>query len=147
MNSPWPADAERPVVVGLYEKALPEQWTWEERLGSAAQTGYDFVEMSIDESELRLARLDWPTSMRAELVRCIANTGVPILTLCLSGHRKYPLGSHSPAVRQRGLDILCKAIDLACDIGARVIQIPGYDVFYEPSDRQTHAWFVQELIS
>jgi L-ribulose-5-phosphate 3-epimerase len=46
--------------VGLYEKALPASLTWEERLTAAGQAGYDFVEISIDESDERLSRLDWP---------------------------------------------------------------------------------------
>jgi L-ribulose-5-phosphate 3-epimerase len=140
-------DARDELAIGLYEKALPGEWPWEERLKAAARTGYGFVEMSIDESEPRLARLDWSATERATLRQAVANAGLPILTLCLSGHRKFPLGSHSLAVRQRGLGMLCRAIDLAADIGARMVQIPGYDVFYEPSDKQTQDWFVQELRS
>ena len=48
------AGAARPRVatlpVGLYEKALPEPWSWDKRLTAAAAAGYDFVEISIDES-------------------------------------------------------------------------------------------------
>ncbi len=88
--------------VGLYEKALPASMCWEERLAAAGQAGYDFVEISIDESDERLGRLDWAASERAALRRSIANTGVQIMTMCLSGHRKYPLGSHDPDIRRQG---------------------------------------------
>ncbi|HEX7434518.1 MAG TPA: L-ribulose-5-phosphate 3-epimerase, partial [Anaerolineaceae bacterium] len=131
--------------VGLYEKALPAAMSWEERLAAAGQAGFDFVEISIDESDERLARLDWSASKRAMLRRSIANTGVRIMTMCLSGHRKYPLGSHSPELRQQGQDILRKAIDFAGDIGLRVVQVMGYDVFYEPSDTETRANFIDSL--
>lgn len=131
--------------VGLYEKALPAEWSWEERLSGAGRAGYDFVEISIDESDGRLARLEWPPATRAALRQAIADTGVPILTVCLSGHRKYPLGSHSAQVRQRGLDILRKTIELASEIGVRVVQVMGYDVFYELSDEGTEARFVEGL--
>lgn len=131
--------------VGLYEKALPVDWPWEKRLGMAAQAGYDFIDISIDESDVRLARLDWPASERAKLQHAIANTGVPILTMCLSAHRKYPLGSHSPETRRQGLDIFRKAIQFAWDIGIRIVQIMGYDVFYETSDDETKANFVESL--
>ena len=80
--------------VGLYEKALPAELCWEERLAAAGRAGYDYVEISIDESEERLSRLDWTASERAALRNAIANTGVRISTMCLSAHRKYPLGSH-----------------------------------------------------
>ena len=131
--------------VGLYEKALPPAMSWEERLAAAGQAGYDFVEISIDESDERLARLDWAASQRAELRRSIANTGVRIMTMCLSGHRKYPLGSHEPDLRRQGQDILRKAIEFAGDIGLRVVQVMGYDVFYETSDEQTQANFIEGL--
>ncbi len=131
--------------VGLYEKALPAALCWEERLAAAGQAGYDFIEISIDESDERLARLDWSASERAELRRSIANTGVKIMTMCLSGHRKYPLGSHSLETRRHGQDILRKAIDFAGDIGLRVVQVMGYDVFYETSDEETGVNFVDGL--
>jgi L-ribulose-5-phosphate 3-epimerase len=131
--------------VGLYEKALPAALSWEERLTAAGQAGYDFVEISIDESDERLSRLDWSASQRAELRRSIANTGVKIMTMCLSGHRKYPLGSHSPELRKQGQEILRKAIDFAGDVGLRVVQVMGYDVFYEPSDEETDKNFVEGL--
>lgn len=131
--------------VGIYEKALPADITWEERLRQAGQAGYDFVEVSIDESDLRLARLEWPVSERVALRRAIANTGVPIKTMCLSGHRKYPLGSASPKVRSRALDILHRAIDFAADIGLDIVQVMGYDVFYEPAYAGTEARFLDGL--
>jgi L-ribulose-5-phosphate 3-epimerase len=131
--------------IGLYEKALPAELSWEERLAAAGQAGYEFVEISIDESDERLSRLDWSASERAALRQDIANTGVRIMTMCLSGHRKYPLGSHSSDIRRQGLDILYRAIDFAGDIGLRVVQVMGYDVFYETSDEATAAYFVEGL--
>jgi L-ribulose-5-phosphate 3-epimerase len=131
--------------VGLYEKALPVALAWEERLAAAGAAGYDFVEMSIDESDERLARLDWPASERAALCRSMANAGVPIMSMCLSGHRKYPLGSRTDELAWRGQDILRKAIDLAGDLGLRVVQVMAYDVFYEPSDETTQANFIHGL--
>ena len=131
--------------IGLYEKALPADLNWEERLAAAGQAGYDFVEISIDESDGRLSRLDWSGAERAALRQSIANTGVKIMTMCLSGHRKYPLGSHDPEIRQQGLDILYKAIRFAGDIGLRVVQVMGYDVFYETSDDDTRKYFMEGL--
>lgn len=131
--------------VGLYEKALPADWSWEKRLGCAAEAGYDYLDLSIDESDMRLARLEWPASERANLRRAMADAGISILTMCLSGHRKFPLGSQSPEIRQRGLAIFRKAIDLAADIGIRIIQVMGYDVFYEPNTVETKARFVDGL--
>jgi L-ribulose-5-phosphate 3-epimerase len=89
--------------------------------------------------------LDWGTSQRAELRRAIANSGVTIMTMVLSSHRKYPLGSHSSEIRQQGEQILHKAIEFAGDIGLRVVQVMAYDVFYETSDDETQANFMKGL--
>jgi L-ribulose-5-phosphate 3-epimerase len=118
--------------IGIYEKALPAFADWEECLGFARSAGFDFVEMSVDESDQRLARLNWTQLQRQELRRAIAATGIPVPTMCLSGHRKYPLGSADSAIRARALEILRKSIDLAADTGIRIIQIAGYFVYYEP---------------
>lgn len=131
--------------IGLYEKALPAAWSWEQRLAAAAHAGYSFLEISIDESDERLARLDWPPSARAHLCQAMAASGVPILTMCLSGHRKAPLGSRSPQVRQRAQEIMRRAIDLAVAVGVRIVQVAGYDVYYEPSDPGTVARYMEGL--
>ena len=45
--------------LGIYEKALPKNLSWPERLVLAKSCGFDFVEMSVDETDERLSRLDW----------------------------------------------------------------------------------------
>ncbi len=131
--------------VGLYEKALPAHWSWDRRMAGAADAGYSFVEVSIDESDERLARLDWSVGEKAALRRAISGSGIPLLTMCLSGHRKYPLGSKSPQVRQRAETIMRRAIAFAVDVGVRIVQVAGYDVFYEESDTDTVARYVEGL--
>lgn len=132
-------------LFGLYEKALPAGLGWEERLAAAARAGYDFVEISIDESEPRLGRLNSSAAEKETLKTAIAASGVPILTMCLSGHRKFPLGSAAPDVRQRALDIFFQAIDYSFDIGIRVIQVAGYDVFYETRDAGSRGRYLAGL--
>jgi predicted hexulose-6-phosphate isomerase len=131
--------------VGLYEKALPPDLSWEERLAAAGEAGYDYIDISIDESDERLSRLDWTASERAALRQAIANTGVRVSTMCLSAHRKYALGSRDPQTRKQGQEILYKAIELGVDIGLRVVQVMAYDVFYEESDEVTKAYFIEGL--
>lgn len=131
--------------LGIYEKALPKNLTWQDRLSIAKACGFDFVEISIDETDERLARLDWNKQQRIELVQAVIQTGVTIPSMCLSGHRRFPFGSHDPAIRQRAYDIMEKAIQLAVDIGIRTIQLAGYDVYYEDQDEQTLVYFQQGL--
>lgn len=132
-------------AIGLYEKAMPTGLSWWERLECARECGYDFVEISIDETEGRLSRLDWSPDERYDLVSTMQKVGLPIRSMCLSGHRKYPLGSADPAVRARSLEIMEKAIQLADDLGIRVIQLAGYDVYYEESTAESKALFLENL--
>lgn len=131
--------------LGLYEKAMPDGLSFREMLAMTARTGFDRLELSVDESDMRLARLDWPSSQIHELKRLMDDSGVLIRTICLSGHRKYPLGSHDPAVRERSLSIMRKAVALAADLGVAIIQLAGYDVYYETGDEDTRAWFAENL--
>jgi L-ribulose-5-phosphate 3-epimerase len=131
---------------GIYEKALPPQLSWTERLSAAAGAGYQFLEISIDESEERLARLAWPCGTRQDLHRALASAPASIDTMCLSAHRKYALGSRSPSQRREALDIMRRAIDFAAEFGLRIVQVAGYDVFYEESTEQTRALFMQSIL-
>ena len=49
---------ERAYTLGLYEKAMPSDLTWREKLLTAKEAGFDFVEISIDETDAKLSRLD-----------------------------------------------------------------------------------------
>lgn len=132
-------------TLGLYEKAMPKELNWKEKLETAKATGYDFVEISIDETDEKLARLDWSKEERRELVDLMYQIGVPIRTMCLSGHRKYPIGSNDPKICARGMEIMEKAIQLADDLGIRIIQLAGYDVYYEESTSETVQKFGENL--
>jgi L-ribulose-5-phosphate 3-epimerase len=132
--------------MGLYEKALPASWPWDRRLAAMAGAGYSFAEISIDPSDERLARLNWPASAKADLRSAIAASGVPILTMCLSALRQYSLGSRFVTTRERGLEIMRRAIDFSVDVGVRIVQVPGYDVFDEqPGDPETVARFMDGM--
>jgi len=120
-------------LLGLYEKALPSSMNWMERLTTAKELGFDFVEISIDEADERLARLDWTAKQKQELHEAIRVSGVPLHSMCLSGHRRFPFGSADPALRQKAYEIMEKALLFAREFGIRVIQLAGYDVYYEPS--------------
>ncbi len=133
--------------LGLYEKSMPESLSWPEKLAGAKAAGFDYVEMSVDESDAKQARLDMPPGERLALLGEMAQAGIRLETMCLSGQRRYPLGSLDAGVRQKSLEVMRKAILLAADLGIRIIQIPGYDEYYNPSTAQTRAYFAQGLRS
>jgi L-ribulose-5-phosphate 3-epimerase len=119
--------------VGIYEKALPKDLTWPQRFVAAREAGYDFVEMSVDETPERMARLDWSRDERLAFFKASREAGVAVPSMCLSGHRKIPFGSADAAVRAQAAEFMEKAIRFASDTGIRVIQLAGYDVYYEPT--------------
>lgn len=131
--------------LGMYEKSMPSNLSWEEKLSCCKESGFDWLEISIDESDDKLARLDWTDQQRQEVIAAMNKTGVKIKTMCLSGHRKYPLGTSDPLKEKRSLEIMSKAIDLAYDIGVQIIQLAGYDVYYEKSDESTRKRFIDNL--
>ena len=69
------------IPLGIYEKALPAGECWLERLQLAKTLGFDFVEMSVDETDERLSRLDWSREQRLALVNAIVETGVLLIVV------------------------------------------------------------------
>ena len=131
--------------IGLYEKAMPNTLTWREKLQCAKENNFDFLEVSIDETDEKLKRLDMTKEERQVLVDLMYEVGLPIRTMCLSGHRKYPIGSADETTRNRGMRIMEKAIELADDLGIRIIQLAGYDVYYEEGSEETRKLFYENL--
>ncbi|MBN2628836.1 MAG: L-ribulose-5-phosphate 4-epimerase, partial [Spirochaetales bacterium] len=78
--------------LGLYGKSMPHSLSLEEKLVETGKARFDFMEISIDETDEKLGRLKWSREERDSLIAAMRRTGVPILTMCLSGHRKFPLG-------------------------------------------------------
>lgn len=132
-------------LLGIYEKALPADLSWGERLAIAKAAGYDFLEISIDETEERLARVNWSDAEKEELVHTIRMTKMPILTMCLSGNRKYPIGSENEETRQKGIRLIRDAVDFSLAVGIRIVQLAGYDEYYKETNEKTRALFMEAL--
>jgi len=133
-------------LIGLYEKALPAYLSWEERLSLAKYAGFNFLELSIDETEERMQRLDWSSEEKLDIINASVKTEIPILTMCLSGNRRFPIGSKNDEVREKGIELIKKAVRFSIDIGIRVIQLAGYDEYYNESDETTARNFLDAII-
>lgn len=131
--------------LGIYEKALPKNISWMERFNLAKQLGFDFVEISIDETDERLARLNWSLDERKSFVNAVLETGIRVPTMCFSGHRRFPLGSENVKTRSTSLELMKKAIELAVDLGIRNIQMAGYDVYYEQGNEKTKELYIDGM--
>ena len=131
--------------LGLYEKGMPGNLSFPEKLMETRAAGFDYLELSIDETDEKLARLDWTNTEINGLRHAIEDTGVPVLSICLSGHRRFPLGDEDREKRKRSLEIMEKACALAVSLGVRIIQIAGYDTYYSPSNESTRGFFAENL--
>ena len=131
--------------IGIYEKALPKNTTWEEKLTIAKNANYTFIEISVDETDERLARLDWTLEERMEFRDAVLKSGLRVPSMCFSGHRRFPLGSENVETRNKALELMRKAIEFAVDTGIRTIQLAGYDVYYEESNDNTKKLFIEGL--
>jgi L-ribulose-5-phosphate 3-epimerase/hexulose-6-phosphate isomerase len=129
----------------IYEKAIPNQFDWEDKMIIAKKAGYQFIEMSVDESDIRLERLDWSQKQIDRLKDLIEKHQMPILSMCLSGHRRFPYGSHDSHKRKIAHQMMEKAILLSKQLGIQNIQLAGYDVYYEESSDETIQRFVDGL--
>lgn len=131
--------------IGIYEKAMPNSLTLKEKLIAAKEIGYDFLELSIDETEEKLERLNWSKEFIDNLIKDMLEQKISIRSLCLSGQRKYPMGSLDEKTRKKSMEIIEKAIILANALGVRIIQLAGYDVYYEKSTEKTKELFLKNL--
>ena len=131
--------------LGIYEKALPDSFSWKEKMLTAKAAGYDFIEISVDESDARLARLDWSDEEIRKMRDLMDETGIIFPSMWLSGHRRFPFGSKNPETRARAYEIMEKGIILAQKLGITCIQLATYDVYYEESDRETEQNFLQGM--
>ena len=135
----------KPYYLGVYEKSMPNSLALSEKLKEAKRLGFDYMEISIDETDEKLERLKWSKEQRYKLAMAMFDSDINIASMCLSGHRKYPLGSEDADIRARSLEIMSDAIDFASDLGIRIIQLAGYDEYYNPSNMKTEKYFRENL--
>ena len=138
------------ISLGVYEKALaggaPDSGQdWRAFLAQVPEAGFSFLDVSIDESPRRRARLEWdPAACRA--VRGAAEAvGTDIGGGCLSVHRRIAPGSADPEVRRRARRVMARGLRVCHDLGAPVIQIAGYYCYYEEANPDAERWYGQML--
>lgn len=133
---------DRMYKIGLYEKAMPKDIGWKEKFQVAKSAGYDYIEISIDETDEKLARLDWSDAQIRDVVSVAHGESMSFGSICLSGQRRYALGDKDET---KSLEILEKAIRFARIAGIPVIQMAGYDTYYAQSTEETEKRFRKNL--
>ena len=130
----------RELPLGVYEKAMDNRQTWQEKLILAKECGFDCLEMSVDATPQRMNRL-YDTQTVHQLCGAIEETGIPIHTMALTALRQYPLGSENEMVRDKALELVRKAVDLSASCGINVIHLAGYDEHGDKRNEHTDRRF------
>lgn len=131
--------------LGIYEKAINDKFEWEDKILIAKSAGFNFIEISIDESDARSKRLNWSDEQINDLKLLLIKHDFYINSMCLSVHRKFPFGSADEKIRNEAKEILIKALNLARKLGIRIIQLAAYDVYYEKSTDLTKKYFLENI--
>ena len=131
--------------IGLYEKAMRNTLSWEEKLKCAKECGYDYLEICIDATEEKINRIFMDTAEKKQIMEAVLNTGIPIGSMSVSALTKYALGDPDEAIRRRAMEIAEKSIELAVDLGARTVMIPGYDIYFGESTVETKKYFLENV--
>ena len=131
--------------IGLYEKAMPSDMSWKEKMKCAKECGYDYIEMCIDATEEKIQRVYMEEIAVQELVCMMHETKMPIQSMSISALTKYALGDENNVIRARGEEILSRAIDLAARLGIRTVMVPGYDIYYGHSSQKTRRLFLENV--
>lgn len=131
--------------IGMYEKAVPEEYSVPQMLILAKEAGYDFFEISIDRTEKRISRL-YDEEYQHELLDAAAYAGMPIRSLCLSALGTYTLGSPDPSVENRAKEIGTQAVLFAEKLGIRIVQVPACDMpKFDPRTEETNRRFFANM--
>ena len=94
------------LVMGIYEKALPKKESWSTKVDIAKGAGYDFIEISIDESDERLARLDWNNDEIKNMKNLLIDKDFRIPSMTFSGQKRFPMGSIDAATEAAKIEVL-----------------------------------------
>jgi len=144
------------VCLGIYEKALRsgplavsgsrvDAEAWRVFLDQVPRVGFSFLDLSIDESPEREARLDWDAGQCRTVRRAAEAAGTFIGGICLSLHRRIGPGSADPDVRRRAREVMARGLQVCHDLGVPVIQLAGYYCYYEDPNPDAERWYAQLL--
>lgn len=138
------------ISLGIYEKALrgapaTAGGDWKSYFAQVREAGFSFVDLSIDESAERAARLEWDTKECRSVRSAAEHEGAAIGGICLSLHRRIGPGSADPEVRRHAGEVMARGLEVAHDLGVGLVQIAGYYCYYEEPNPDAEKYYAQML--
>lgn len=131
--------------IGLYEKAMRNTMSWNEKLRCAKECGYDYLEICIDATDEKINRIFMDQEEKKRIMEAVFDVDLPIGSMSVSALTKYALGDPNEKIRKKAMEIAEKAIQLAVDLGARTVMIPGYDIYFGESTIETKKNFLENV--
>ena len=131
--------------IGLYEKAMRNTMSWTEKLRCAKECGYDYLEICIDATDEKINRIFMDQEEKKRIMEAVFDVDLPIGSMSVSALTKYALGDPNEKIRKKAMEIAEKAIQLAVDLGARTVMIPGYDIYFGESTIETKKNFLENV--
>jgi len=119
--------------IALNSGIFPGNWSPIEKLEATARVGAAGLELNIDAGQLWTRCLD--SAARRQLAQQARDTGVAWTSLCLNAHWVFNLTSPDVRIRDVGISLLMEAVDLAYNLGAKVILVPGCDQEESPENK------------
>jgi hexulose-6-phosphate isomerase len=119
--------------IALNSGIFPTNWTPAEKLDATSRVGAAGLELNIDTTHLWTRRLD--TAARRALRQRATDADLAFTSVCLNAHWVFNLTSPDPRIRDIGISLLIEAIDLARDLDARAVLVPGCDQDESPANK------------
>ena len=119
--------------IGLNSGIFPATWSPAQKVEATARVGASGLELNIDANQLWTQRLDG--AARRALRQQAADAGVAITSLCMNAHWVFNLASPDVRIRDLGVSLMLDAIDMAQELGATALLIPGCDQDQSPANK------------
>lgn len=121
--------------IGMNSGTFPAALNPFQKVEATARVGATGLELNIDATQLWTQRLN--ASERATLRKGAQDAGVTITSLCMNAHWVFNLASPDVRIRDLGVSLLLDAINMANELGAGAILIPGCDQDQSPENKWT----------
>jgi len=119
--------------IGMNSGTFPATMTPSQKVEATARVGATGLELNIDTNQLWTQRLD--QAARKALRLQAQDAGVTLTSLCMNAHWVFNLASPDARIRDLGVSLLLDAIQMADEVGARAILVPGCDQDQSPENR------------
>ncbi len=119
--------------IGLNSGIFPGSFNLSEKIAAAGRCGAAGLEINIEATELLPRTLS--RSDRRRLTEEARSAGVALTSLCLNAHWIFSLTDPDERIREFAVDLLLSAVELARDLGAAAVLVPGCDRPESPPEK------------